>query len=46
MSDWSVFWLAVQRDLRAWRKPFLISSAVIVIGVTALMAFVTLVQGE
>ena len=46
MSDWSVFWLAVQRDLRAWRKPFLISSAVIVIGVTALMAFITLVQDE
>lgn len=46
MSDWSVFWLAVQRDLRAWRKPFLISSAVIVIGVAALMVVVTLVQGE
>jgi len=46
VSDWSVFWLAVQRDLRAWRKPFLISSAVIVIGVTALMTFISLVQDE
>jgi ABC-2 type transport system permease protein len=46
MSDWSVFWLAVRRDLRAWRKPFLISSAVILVGVVALMTFLTIAQGD
>lgn len=45
MTRSSTFWLVVQREYKAWRKPFLISTALISVGVIALLVITTALRG-